>query len=152
MLKEKEDGKKNKKQTEEINLKKEVKDVIRQNVRFVKQTVDMEKSIVFFGVEQENITNRIDRDKMELRKIVDLLKVILEEDDDIRIEELQRLGRYVKKCKQTTVTLQSSSMVETVLKNVKKIKHSDQWKHVWVNRCLTKEDIVKLREKVQEDQ
>ena len=111
----------------------------------------MQKSVVFFGVEQENITNRIERDKMDLSKIVDLLKVISEEDDDIGIEEFQRLGKYVKNVNRPLkVTLQSSSMVETVMRNVKKIKQSDQWKHVWVNRCLTKEDRDKLREKVQE--
>lgn len=151
VLKQKGELEKKEKQVEELNIKKEVKDVIRQNAKFVKQTVDMEKSIVFFGVEQTNSNSRIDRDKMERRKIVDLLKVMTEEDDDIGIEEFQRLGKYVGNAfRPLKVTLQCSSMVETVLRNAKKIKQSDEWKHVWVNRCLTREDRDKVKEKVQE--
>ena len=151
VLQEKEEFQKIKKQNEEINIKKEVKDVIRQKARFVKHTVDMQKAVVLFGVKEENIINRIDRDKKELSKVTDLLKVLSEDDDDIGIEEFSRLGKYAENVNRPLkVTLQSSSMVETVLRNVRRIKQSDQWKHVWINRCMTKEDREKLREKVQE--
>ena len=151
VLKEKEDLAKNKQKTGEINIQREVKDVIRQNARFVKHTVDMQKSVVFFGVEEDNIVSKIDRDKVELSKVVDLLKVISEENEEIGIEEFTRLGKYVENVNRPLkVTLQCSNMVEMIMKNARNLKQSDQWKHVWVNRCLSKEDRDKLRERVQE--
>ena len=151
VLKEKEDLAKTKQKTEEMNIQKEVKDVIRQNARFVKHTVDMQKSVVFFGVEEDNIVSKIDRDKVELSKVVDLLKVISEENEEIGIEEFTRLGKYVENVNRPLkVTLQCSNMVEMIMKNARNLKQSDQWKHVWVNRCLSKEDRDKLRERVQE--
>lgn len=102
-------------------------------------------------MKEDDIPSKIDRDKKEMEKITSLLKVVTEEEDDIGIEEFTRLGRYEPgKTRPLKVVLQTSNMVEIILRNVKKIKQSEQWKHIWVNRCLTREDRDKLREKVQE--
>lgn len=54
---------------------KEVKNVIMQNSKFLEKTVDMNKAIIFFGVQEGTKKNSIYRDK-KLNKITDLLNVI----------------------------------------------------------------------------
>lgn len=76
---------------------------------------------------------------------------MISDKEDIGIEEFSKLGKYDANVNRSLkVTLQNTSMVEVVLRNAKKIKQSEEWKNVWVSRCLNKEDREKLKEKVEE--
>ena len=149
ILKEKEEIKQQR--VDKIDIIKEVKDVIRSNPRFIKDTVDINKSVVFFGLKQDDIINRFERDKHELENISKMMNTIIGEGDEITVEEFSRLGKYVPNVdRPLKVTLQNTSMVEMVLRNAKKIREKEEWKNVWVNRCLNREDREKLKEKVEE--
>lgn len=54
VLKDKEELKKANQQTKETNIRKEVRDVTGQNSKFVKETLDMQKTVVFFGVQEDD--------------------------------------------------------------------------------------------------
>ena len=149
ILKEKDEMKHQK--VEKRDIRKEVREVIRSNPKSIKDTVDINTSVVFFGVKQVDIFNRIDRDKKELETISKLLTTVAGEGEEIVVEEFSRLGKYVPNVDGLLkVALQNTNMVEMVLRNSKKIKEKEEWSNVWVNRCLNKEDRDKLREKVEE--
>lgn len=63
----------------------------------------------------------------------------------LKLRNLRLEKSEANKNKPLKVILQSSNKVEVILRNVKKVKQSDEWKHAWINRCLTKEDKDKLR-------
>lgn len=141
-----------KKDTEKIDIKKEVKNVIRQNAKFVKDTVDMNKAIVIHGLEDKEIRDRITRDKEEIKNITEIVTSITkDEEGEVEMEEFHRLGRYESnQTRPLKVILTQSNMVETVLKNARKLKDSDEWNHIRIHRCLTKEDRELLKDKREE--
>ena len=150
ILKEKEEMKQQK--VEKMDIRKEVKEVIRSNPKFIKDTVDINTSVVFFGVKQVDIYNRIDRDKKELETISKLLTTVAGEGEEIVVEEFSRLGKYVYPM--WTGFLRWHCKIPMWWKwyqgMQKKIQEKEEWRNVWVNRCLNKEDRDKLREKVEE--
>ena len=36
-------------------------------------------------------------------------------------------------------------MVDILMRNIRKLKAEEEWKNVWVNKCLNKEDREKLK-------
>ena len=73
ILKEKDEIKNNRQNDENVNIKQEVKEIIRKNPKLIRETVDMKKSVIIMGKKEEEIKNRIDRDETELNLIVSLI-------------------------------------------------------------------------------
>lgn len=80
----------------------------------------MQKVVAFFGVQKDDMLNNTEKDKKKLNKIADLLKV-LPDDNDTGVAEFARLRKCeTNKNRPLKVILQSSSMVESILRNVNK--------------------------------
>ena len=151
ILKEK-DEIKNKKQNEvSKDIKKEVKDIIRSNPKLIRETADMNKSIVIIGKKEDEIQNRITRDKAELSKIMKVMSKISEDITENDIEEYHRVGKYeAGKNRPIKVTFQSANKMEDIMKNAKNLKEEEEMKNIWIRRCLNKEDRQILKEKIEE--
>lgn len=93
-----------------------------------KKTVDVQKAVVFFRVQEDGIKNSIDGDRKDLNNITDLLNMLSKDDDGIGVEVLTRLGTYeASKNRSLKVALQTNSMVKLVrIKKCEKVKQSDQ--------------------------
>ncbi len=137
------------KETNKASIQKEVKEIIRQNPKFLKDTIDTNNSIVIFGTKEHDLKNRIEKDKSEMKVIRVILRDLELEENSM--EQYARLGKFEpKKNRPLKVTFKNSSVVESVMRKVKTLKENPQYQGVWINRCLCKEDRDKLREKIEE--
>lgn len=135
------------------DLKSEVKDVIRKNPKLIRETVEMNKSVVIFGVKEMDIPNRIEKDKVEMQNIKGIMSAVAEDNggEPMTVEEFYRIGKFEKgKNRPLKVTLTSVSKMETLMRNAKNVKKDDKMKDVWISRCLNKEDREKLKQMVTE--
>ena len=150
ILKEK-DEIKNKQKDENMDIKKEVKEIIRKNPKLIRETVDMNKSVVIMGKKENEIYNRITRDKNELSNTMNIINKISQDITEKDIEEFHRIGRYESgKHRPIKVTFQSANTMEEVIRNAKNLKNEEEMKNIWISRCLSKEDRETLKEKIEE--
>ena len=134
-----------------MNIKKEVKEIIRKNPRLIRETADMNKTIMIIGKKEEENKNRIDRDKTELRNIMEIMKKISEDITDRDIEVYHRVGKYEEgKHRPIKVTFNSANTAEEVLWNAQNLKDDEEMKNIWIRRFLSKEDRETVKEKIAE--
>ena len=151
ILKEKDEMKNNKQSNENKDIKKEVKEVIRKNPKLIRETIDMNKSVIIIGTKEKEINNRIIRDRDELSNIMKIMNKISEEITEKDIEEFHRVGKYESgKHRAMKVTFQSSNIMEEVMQNAKNLKDEEEMKKIWIRRCLNKEDRETLKVKIEE--
>lgn len=149
IMKEKDEISKNKQNDEKI--RKEVKEVIRKNPKLIRETVDMNKSIIILGKKEEEINNRIVRDRTEIINIMNIINKVSKDITEKDIEEFYRVGKYESgKHRPIKVTFQSANMMEEVMRNARKLKDEEEMKNVWIRRCLNKEDRETLKGKIEE--
>ena len=142
---------KNKQKDENMDIKKEVKEIIRKNPKLIRETVDMNKSVVIMGKKENEIYNRITRDKNELSNTMNIINKISQDITEKDIEEFHRIGRYESgKHRPIKVTFQSANTMEEVIRNAKNLKNEEEMKNIWISRCLSKEDRETLKEKIEE--
>ena len=151
ILEEKDEIKNNTQTDGNVDIKKEVKEIIRKNPKLIRETVDMNKSVVIMGKKEEEINNRIIRDRTELGNIMQIINKISPDISERDIEEFHRIGKYENgKHRPIKVTFQSANMMEEVMINAKNLKDEEEMKNIWIRRCLSKEDRDKLKEKYAE--
>ena len=152
ILKEKGEIKNNNKQNyKNMDIKKEVKEIIRKNPKLIRETVDMNKSVVIMGRKEEVINNRIIRDKTELSNIMNIINKISQDITEKDIEEFHRVGKYESgKHRPIKVTFQSANTMEKVMRNAKNLKDEEEMKNICIRRCLSKEDRETLKEKIED--
>ena len=151
ILKEKDEMKNNKPKDENMDIKKEVKEIIRRNPKLIRETVDMNKSIVIMGTKEKEMYNRITRDRIELGNIMNIMNKISQDITEKDIEEFHRVGKYENgKHRPIKVTFQSANTMENVMMNAKNLKDEEEMENVWIRRCLNKEDRQILKQKFDE--
>lgn len=151
ILKEKDEIKNNKQNDGTKDIKKEVKEVIRKNPKLIRETIDMNKSIIIIGTQEKEMNNRIIRDKAELSNIMNIMNKISQDITEKDIEEFHRVGKYeLGKHRPMKVTFQSANIMEEVLRNAKNLKDEEEMKKIWIRRCLNKEDRETLKVKIEE--
>ena len=95
---------------EQRKEKKEIRDkvinVIREEKKLVRDTVDKVKCLVVFGMKEEKIVNRIDREAKEKERIRKILAKATEDENVIltSVEEFFRIGKF-KENKQRPVKI-----------------------------------------------
>ena len=147
-MKEKDEISKSKQNDEKI--RKEVKEVIRKNPKLIRETVDMNKSIIILGKKEEEINNRIVRDRTEIINIMNIINKVSKDITEKDIEEFYRVRKYESgKHRPIKLTFQNANMME-VMRNARKLKDEEEMKNVWIRRCLNKEDRETLKEKIEE--
>ena len=151
ILKEKDEMKNNKPKDENMDIKKEVKEIIRRNPKLIRETVDMNKSIVIMGTKEKEMYNRITRDRIELGNIMNIMNKISQDITEKDIEEFHRVGKYENgKHRPIKVTFQSANTMENVMMNAKNLKDEEEMENIWIRRCLNKEDRQILKKKFDE--
>ncbi len=125
---------------------------IYEATKLIRETVDMNKSVIIIGKKEEDIQNKFKKDKVDLKNILEITNKVLEEEISGKdIEEFHRLGRYEGgKNRPIKVTFQSTNMMEEVLRKANKLHEEDEFKNVFIRRCLNREDRELLRGKLEE--
>ena len=151
ILEEKDEIMSNKQNDENMNIKQEIKEIIRNNPKLIRETVDMNKSIIIKGKKEEEISNRIIRDKTELSIIMNIMDKVSKEITEKDIQEFHRIGKYESgKHRPIKVTFQSANTMEEVMSNTKNLKDEEEMKNIWIKRYLNKEDREMLKDKIEE--
>lgn len=93
--------------------------VIRKNLRLLRKTVDVNKSLVIIGNKEKDIQNQFNNDKVELNSILKITKKIFQEEISCKgIEGFHRLGKFeAGRSRPLKVTFQNISIMEDILKN-----------------------------------
>ena len=79
----------------EKDMQEKVIGVIKSKETLIREITDKKKSVIVFGVKENNITYKPKRDKMEMKTVKDLLKTLNDEDRqnlEDEVEEIYRLG------------------------------------------------------------
>ena len=83
-------------QKKEQNLKQKVVKVIKEEEKLVRNTVEKYKQVVVFGLKEEKVVNRMEREEKERNMLTKILKKVTSEDNRVmqQVEEFHRIGKY----------------------------------------------------------
>ena len=85
----------------------------------------MNKSVIIIGKTEEEVNNRIMRDKTELSNIMNIVHKVSKDITEKDIEEFHRVGKYESgKHRPIKVTFQSANTMEEVIRNAKNLCNS----------------------------
>ena len=140
-------------QKDENEMKEKIVSVIKEKKNLVRDTIDKIKCVIVFGVKEEKIVNRMEREEKEKDKIKHIIATVVDDEDQaIRaVEEYHRLGKYEEnKDRPIKIKFATQVMAEEVLNGAWKLARKEEYKKVWINRDLDGDEREKLKELVQE--
>ena len=115
--------------------------------------VDKVKCVVVFGVKEEKVVNRSEREEMEKEKITNILQTVTEEGNQAMnlVEEFHRIGKFIEQ-KERSLKIKFATQVqaEEVLNGSWKLAGNDEFKNVWINKDLDEEERTRVKELVTE--
>ena len=131
--------------------KDEFVDQLAHHAKNVETFANLDKEIIAFGVEEEEISDWRERIKKEREMVNKILKAIDEEWDGKGLHAHRRLGRYTPGGKRPLkITLESNEMAINFIQQAKKLKENAQLKDIGIRKCLSKQDRDTLKIEVQE--
>ena len=134
-------------------IKNKVVSVIKEKEKLVRDTVDKVKTIVIFGVQEEDIVNKIERENKEKEKVREVMKVVVEDDEQTSnmMEEIHRIGKFEKgKDRPIKVKFTTQVKAEEVLNNTWRLAGKEKFKKVWINKDMDEEERKLLKELVEQ--
>ena len=140
-------------QKEKEGMEKQIVKVIKEKKKLVRDTVEKVKCIMVFGVKEDKIEDRTEREKMEKKKIEKVITNVVEEGEQAlkAMEEFHRVGKYEEnKVRPIKIKFVSQSQVEEIINGTWRLGGKDEFKGVWINRDLDEEERKNLKELVTE--
>ena len=119
----------------------------------VRDTVDKVKCVVVFGLEENKIEDKQQRERVEKDKICQVISVVAGDEDRAlhSVEESYRIGKYDEnKQRPVKIKFATQAQAEEVLRGAWKLSRKDELKGVWINRDLDEEERVRQKELVTE--
>ena len=131
------------------DVAKEVIGVLKQEV-LVREIAEKKKSVIVFGLKENNITYRPRREKEELKSVRDIFKNLNDEERanlEEEIEEIHRLGQYKEDItRPVKVLLKSQSATEDILYRTSKLKETAGLENIYIKRNKNEEERKKHNE------
>ena len=121
---------------EKKELRDEVINVIKQEKRLVRDTVEKVKCLVIFGIPEEKILNKMEREEKEKEKVK---KVLVAASGDegitgIKVEDIFRIGKFEEnKSRPVRIKFATQSMAEDILYGSWRLAGKEELKNVWIN-------------------
>ncbi|MPC75628.1 hypothetical protein E2C01_070021 [Portunus trituberculatus] len=132
-----------KQQKEKQGITDKVISVIKEKKKLVRDTVDKVKCVVVFGVREEKIVNRSEREAKEKEEIKNILMTVAEEGNQAinLVEEFHRFGKFEEQ-KERPLKIKFATQVQAVvvLNGSWKLASNDELKNVWINKDLDEEE------------
>ena len=132
-------------------IREEVKSVLKEEKKMVRETIDKVKCVVVFGLKEEKIVNRNEREAKEKERIDKILAAAIEEEDHSRlaIEEFFRIGKFEEnKYRPLKIKFATQAMAEEVVSGSWRLAGKEDLKEVWINRDLDEGERQKVKELV----
>ena len=123
--------------------------VIKENENLVRETVDKKKCVLVFGMKEDNIPHRLQREKVEKENISEIIKEIKSDESNLEneIEEHRRLGKFEPgKRRPVKIKFKSQSDAEEALAGACKLARKENLKNIWIKKDLNEEERVKTNQ------
>lgn len=136
--------------------KEEVKEkmvkVIKEKEKLVRDTVEKVRCAVVFGVVEEKELKKPERESQEREKMKMVLTEILEEEQPLNyVDEFHRIGKYQEgKDRPIKVKFVTQSKAEEVIKNAWRLARKEEFKKVWINKEMDREERELLKKLVEQ--
>ena len=128
-------------------MAKKVVKIIKEKDNIVRDTVQKKMCVVIFGDKEKNIPNRVIREREELKRAKEILGKVMEEEEDenrdIHIEEIHRIGKYTRPMK---IRLNSQAAAEFILKRTGLLRKAEGMKDIYIRREMNEEERNKVKE------
>ena len=123
-------------------MKNKVVSVIKEKEKLVRDTVDKVKCVVIFGITEEKIDNKIERETMEQGKVKEVLMQVVEENQTMTmVEEIHRIGKFEEgKNRPVKVKFATQARAEEVVNNAWKLAGKEKFKKVWINKDMDRDE------------
>ena len=134
-------------------LRKGIVRVIKEEKKLVRDVVDKCKCVVVFGLKEEKIINKMEREEKEKEKFRNVLAAAVNDEElkEIRIEETFRIGKFEEgKHRPVKIKFATQTMAEEVLNGSWRLAGKDVFENVWINRDLDEGERRKVKELVAE--
>ena len=138
---------------EKQEMESKIVSVIKEKKKMVRDTVDKVKCVILFGVKEENIVDRLERERKEKEKIRKIVTEGVEDEERAmgQVEEFYRIGKFEEnKDRPLKIKFATQIQAEEVINGAWKLASKVEWKKVWINRDLDEEERVKQRELIGE--
>merc|ERR1712035_228022 len=138
------------KQLREENITKEVVKIIKNKPSLVRDTVEKKKSVIVFGLSEETLPIRQERETCEKRVAKGVLTAVQGEDDEAReiceeIEEVTRIGKFEEdKQRPMRIRLRLQVAAERLLAGSWRLASKEEYMKVWVRCDLNEDERAKL--------
>ena len=135
----------------EQGIKEKVISVIKEKQKLVRDTVDKIKCVVIFGVKEEKIVSRLDREEKEKEEIHKILTEVTEEPGQAAnlIEEFYRIGKFEEgKDRPLRIKFATQVQAEEVINGSWKLAGKEELKGIWINKDLNEEERKQLKDLV----
>lgn len=126
--------------------------VIKEKPEIVRDTVEKKKSLVIFGIKEENAPIRTTREKRDKEEVEKVINVIQEENDLVgEIEEVFRLGKYEEGAhRPIKIRLRSQVAAEMIVGRAWRLAKSEIYKGVWVKKDRSLEERNTLKDLIRQ--
>lgn len=138
---------------EKKEIREEVISVIKQEKKLVRDTVEKVKCLVMFGLPEEKILNKSDREEKEREKVKEVLVTATDDEEltGINVEDIFRIGKFEEnKSRPVKVRFTTQSMAEEILSGSWRLAGKEELKNVWINKDLDEGERQKVRQLVEE--
>ena len=137
---------------ERKEMKNKIVSVIKEKEKLVRNTVDRVKCVVLLGLKEEKIVNRTEREQKEKECLGQVISLVTEDDQAIgAVEEHFRIGSFEEgKDRPVKVKFATQAMAEAVLNGAWRLSGVEEYKKVWINRDMDRQEREELRELVEE--
>ena len=105
--------------------------------------------VIVFGDKEKDIPLKATREREELKRAKEILSAIVDDGEEIeeQIEEVFRLGRYVKHgARPMKIRFSTQTAASTVLSKTGKLSKIGNMKHIWIRRDMNEEERNKIRD------
>lgn len=130
-------------QREKKEIKQQVVETIKEKEKLVRTTVDRVKCIVVYGVEEEKVDNRLEREEKEKNKIKKVLTAVRDDAEDTvrQVEEYYRLGRYEEgRDRPIKIKFATQSCAEETVNSAWKLANVEELRKVWICKDMNLEE------------
>ena len=126
--------------------------MIKEKEKLVRDTVDKVKCVVLFGMKEEKIVNRTEREQKEKASLGEVFETVTEDEQAVKaIEEFHRIGQYEEgKDRPIRVKFATQTMAEAVVSRAWRLASEEKYKKVWINRDMDRQEREELRELVEQ--
>ena len=134
------------------DVTKTVVKIIKEKGDLVRNTVDKKKCIIVFGLKEEIMPIRQEREVKERKVAEGVLAAIQDNNTEAKeiseeIEEVIRLGKFEEgKQRPMRIKLKLQTTAEHALARSWRLATSEEYKKVWVRQDLNEEERAKLNE------